>query len=216
MTDSYRHQGLRKKLIESLRSKGIADENVLTVMNQIPRHVFVDDAFVSHIYEDKAFPIGADQTISHPSTVAYQTTLLKITKDDIILEVGTGSGYQTLVLAALAKYVLTIERQRELFKKTKEFLPSFGNKNIKYFYGDGYRGLAAYSPFNKIIVTAAAPFVPENLLAQLKEGGRMIVPVDNGEGGQTMQIIDKDLDGQLHYTTGNDFKFVPMLKGKNR
>lgn len=216
MTDSYRHKGLRKKLIASLRTKGIANENVLAVMEEIPRHVFVDDAFASHIYEDKAFPIDADQTISHPSTVAYQTSILNLQKEDIVLEVGTGSGYQTLVLAELSKYVLTIERQRELFKKTKEFLPSFGKKNIQFFYGDGYKGLASYAPFNKIMVTAAAPFIPEKLVKQLDNGGRMIVPVDNGKGGQTMQIIDKSLDGEILYTSGNEFKFVPMLDGKNR
>lgn len=216
MTDSYRHQGLRKKLIEKLRAKKIADEAVLSVMQEIPRHVFVDDAFASHIYEDKAFPIDANQTISHPSTVAYQTTQLQLKKEDIVLEVGTGSGYQTLVLARLSKFVLTIERQRELFKQTKEFLPRFGLKNIKYFYGDGYRGLPAYAPFHKIIVTAAAPTIPENLVMQLKHGGRMIIPVDNHSGGQTMKIIDKSPDGELTINEGNQFNFVPMLKGKNR
>ncbi len=213
---SFRHQGLRKVLIEQLAKQSFITPDVLRVMSEIPRHVFVDDAFAHHAYQDKAFPIAAGQTISQPSTVAYQSSLLNLQEDDIVLEIGTGSGYQTLVLAKLAKHVLTIERQRELYKQTSQFLPKFGLKNIHYFYGDGYKGLPQYSPFNKIIITAAAPQIPDALINQLAPGGRMIVPVDNAHGSQTMHIIDNDESGNLHITEGEFFQFVPMLKGKNR
>ena len=213
--DNYRHKGLRKQLISELREKQIASEEVLQAMGKIPRHIFIDDVFLEHIYQDKAFPIGNQQTISHPSTVAYQSTLLNLAKTDVVLEVGTGSGYQTLVLAQLAGFVLSIERQRELYQKTRKLLPAFKHRNMKLFYGDGYKGLPNYAPFNKIIVTCGAEEIPNQLVAQLKPMGRMIVPV-GGKQEQTMIIIDKDETGEITIRKGKDFRFVPMLKGKNR
>ena len=215
-TDTFRHQGLRKKLIESIRKNKVVDENVLHGMENIPRHLFADKAFASHLYEDKAFPIDANQTISQPTTVAIQTTLLKIKPTDIILEIGTGSGYQTLLLAKLGKYVLTMERMHELYRKTKQFLPTFQQKNIEFFYGDGYKGLPNYAPFDKILVTAAAPEIPEPLVKQLKPGGRMVIPVNNDKHSQTMYIIEKNEQGEVTSNTGADFLFVPMLKGTER
>lgn len=214
-TDSYRHKGLRKQLVQGLRQKQIATEQVLNAMEQIPRHFFVDDAFVEHSYQDKAFPIASGQTISHPSTVAYQSSLLSLTKSDMVLEVGTGSGYQTLVLAKLAGFVFTIERQRELFQQTRKVLPMFKHRNIKMVYGDGYKGLPHYAPFDKIIVTCGASNIPAQLVEQLKPFGRMIVPVGEGSS-QTMMIIDKDAVGKITITEGKEFRFVPMLQGKNR
>ncbi len=214
--DTFKHKGLRKRLMEQISKKDFVDENVLRAMADIPRHLFVDDALAEHAYQDKAFPIAAGQTISQPSTVAYQSSLLQIQPSDIILEIGTGSGYQSLVLAKLGRYVLSIERQRELYKHTKEFLPQFGLQNIELFYGDGYRGLPNHAPFHKIIVTAAAQKIPERLVNQLSNSGRMIVPVDNEHGSQTMMIIDKDEQGNVEIQEGDFFKFVPMLTGKNR
>lgn len=213
LIDTYKHKGLRKQLIETLHKKGIASQNVLSVMSEIPRHFFLDDAFVEHSYQDKAFPIGNGQTISHPSTVAYQTSLLNLKPTDIVLEIGTGSGYQTLVLAKLCKFVLTIERQKDLYKKNLTFLPNFNQKNIKLFYGDGYKGLPNYAPFDKIIVTCGAQEIPEKLVSQLRPNGRMIVPIGNGNS-QKMIILDKDENQQISQSIGNEFKFVPMLKGK--
>lgn len=213
LIDTYKHKGLRKQLIETLHKKGIGHQNVLNVMGEIPRHFFLDDAFVEHSYQDKAFPIGNGQTISHPSTVAYQTSLLNLQPTDIVLEIGTGSGYQTLVLAKLCRFVLTIERQKDLYKKNLTFLPQFKQKNIKLFYGDGYKGLPNYAPFNKIIVTCGAQEIPQLLVEQLKENGRMIVPIGSGET-QKMIILDKDNENKITQSVGNEFKFVPMLKGK--
>ncbi len=216
LKDNFKHQGLRKRLMEQIAKQDFVNTKVLDAMSEIPRHVFLDDALVEHAYQDKAFPIAAGQTISQPSTVAYQSSLLDLKPEDIVLEIGTGSGYQTLVLAKLARYVLSIERQRELFRLTKKFLPQFGYKNMQLFYGDGYKGLPDYAPFHKIIVTAAASHIPERLIEQLAPNGRMIVPVDNDHGSQTMIIIDKDEAGEVHQQKGDFFRFVPMLSGKKR
>ncbi len=213
--DTYRHQGLRKQLLETLRQKQVCDERVLAAMMKVPRHIFLENAFLEHVYEDKAFPIGKGQTISHPSTVAYQTWVLDVQPKEVILEVGTGSGYQASILAEMGAYVLTIERQKELFDKTKKLLSALKYKTIQCFYGDGYRGLKNYAPFDKIIVTAAAPKIPEALVQQLKVGGRMVVPVGDSSG-QTMYILDKTSASEVDVHEGKNFSFVPMLSGKNR
>lgn len=215
-TDSFQHKGMRKKLIDTLREKGITDELVLDAMNNIPRHFFLDSAFDKIAYENRAFPISAEQTISHPYTVAYQTQLLQIKKGDKVLEIGTGSIYQTTILAALgAQWVYTIERQKKLFDEQKEYY-HFRKQypNIKFFYGDGFQGLPTYGPFDKIIITAAAPFVPPKLLEQLKPGGSMVIPVDEGDN-QRMMRITKLSDGSLQEELFEEFSFVPMLTGKN-
>lgn len=213
--DTYLHKGLRKQLIDTLREKGIEDGQVLAAINNIPRHFFLDQAFERIAYEDRAFPITADQTISQPYTVAYQTELLAIKKYDKVLEVGTGSAYQACVLAELGATVYSIERQRALYDFVGKFF--FINKypNIKRFYGDGYEGLPAYAPFDKIIITAAAPYVPKKLLEQLKPGGIMVAPVGNDSGQKMMRIL-KDQDGNITHIEHGDFSFVPMLQGKNR
>lgn len=212
--DTYRHKGLRKKLVDQLREKGITDEKVLAAINNIPRHFFLDTAFDEIAYEDRAFPILQQQTISQPYTVAYQTQLLEVRPFDKILEIGTGSAYQACVLAEMGAQVFTIERQRALFDYIKKF--PFKNKypGIKFFYGDGFEGLPTYAPFDKVIVTAAAPYIPEKLIEQLKAGGKMVIPV--GEGGvQQMLRIQKMPDGSTSTETFSDFSFVPMLGGKN-
>ena len=212
MIDSYKHQGLRKQLVEIIRQKGIKDENVLLAIGNIPRHFFLDSTFQTHAYEDKAFPIGSGQTISQPYTVAFQSELLQIKKRDKVLEVGTGSGYQACVLLELGATVYTIERQKALFMKTKSFLPSI--KYIpKMFYGDGYKGLPAFAPFDKIIVTAGAPDIPMKLIDQLKPGGRMVIPVGQTDV-QHMICIDKKMDGSLVKTDHGTFRFVPLLENK--
>ena len=213
--DSFKHRGLRKQLIDQIRKNNVASEKVLDVMLKIPRHIFMDDIFVEHSYQDKAFPIAQGQTISQPTTVAYQTTLLNLTENDIVLEIGTGSGYQALILAEMAGYVLSIERQRALYLQAKKTLPQFKHKNLQLFYGDGYKGLPDYAPFDKIIVTCGATKVPEQLIHQLKKNGRMVIPV-GGKNVQTMLIIDKDEKGNIHKKEGKDFRFVPMLRGKDR
>lgn len=211
--DKHRHQGLRHKLVELLKNNGINDESVLHAIGQVPRHFFLDSAFAEIAYENRSFPIGEGQTISHPYTVAYQTQLLGIKKYERVLEVGTGSAYQAVVLAALGAQVYTIERQRKLFDSTKEFLWLQKQPGIKFFYGDGYQGLPTYAPFDKILITAAAPQVPTALLDQLKVGGWMVVPV--GEGNvQQMRKITKQLDGSLVEEYFAEFSFVPMLTGK--
>lgn len=212
--DTYRHKGLRKKLIEILRDKGITDESVLTAMNNIPRHFFLDSAFDEIAYEDRAFPISEGQTISQPYTVAYQTQLLQVKPYDKILEIGTGSIYQATVLAEMGAKVFTIERQKALFDKTRQYI--FKNKypNLKFFYGDGYEGLPTYAPFDKVIITAAAPFIPPKLIEQLKAGGKMIIPVDEGEL-QRMLRITKNADGSVSEEAFEHFSFVPMLTGRN-
>ncbi len=213
MVDSFRHQGLRKKLIENLASKGISNSNVLDAMNKIPRHLFMDNAFVNFSYQDKAFPIGAGQTISQPYTVAFQSQLLEIKPYEKVLEVGTGSGYQAAVLSLLDAEVFTIERQRELFLKTKKFLPSLGY-NCMFVYGDGYKGMPNFAPFDKIIITCGAPFIPEDLVSQLKVGGRMVAPIGDGDT-QEMHLIEKISETETRLTTHGEFSFVPMLNNKN-
>ena len=213
MVDSFRHQGLRKQLIEHLASKGITNLKVLNAMNKIPRHLFMDNAFVNFSYQDKAFPIGAGQTISQPYTVAFQSQLLEIKPYEKVLEVGTGSGYQAAVLSLLDAEVFTIERQRELFLKTKKFLPILGY-NCMFVYGDGYKGMPKFAPFDKIIITCGAPFIPKDLVAQLKVGGRMVAPIGDGDL-QVMHLIEKISETETRITTHGEFSFVPMLNDKN-
>lgn len=212
MEDSYRHQGMRKKLIDTIRKKGIQDERVLEVMNTIPRHFFLDSSFLEFAYEDKPFPIGSGQTISQPYTVAFQTELLEVKKGDKILEIGTGSGYQACVLEELGAKVFSVERQKRLFDKTKSFLSGL-NYHVKVFYGDGNKGLPTYGPFDKIIITAAAPNIHENLIDQLKSGGFMVVPLGQGEV-QTMMRYTKTQTGELIAESFGTFRFVPLLKDK--
>jgi protein-L-isoaspartate(D-aspartate) O-methyltransferase len=212
--DSYRHKGLRKKLVDLLREKGISDEKVLSAINNIPRHFFLDSAFDEIAYEDRAFPIAEGQTISQPYTVAYQTQLLQVKQYDKVLEIGTGSIYQASVLAEMGAAVHTIERQRKLFDGTKKFVLKAKYPGIKFFYGDGYEGLHTYAPFDKIIITAAAPFVPPKLIEQLKTGGIMVVPVDEGNW-QRMLRLTKNADGSYSEEAFENFSFVPMLAGKN-
>ena len=212
--DSYRHKGLRKKLMDILREKGITDENVLAAMNNIPRHYFLDTALDNIAYEDRAFPIAEGQTISQPYTVAYQTQLLQIKPQDKILEIGTGSIYQATVLAEMGAKVFTIERQKNLFEKTKEFVFKTKYNNIKFFYGDGFEGLPTYAPFDKVIITAAAPFIPPKLIAQLKPCGKMVIPVDAGPHQRMLRLTKKE-DGTYSEETFNNFSFVPMLTGKS-
>lgn len=211
--DTYRHKGLRKKLMDILRDKGITDENVLMAMNNIPRHFFLDSAFDEIAYEDRAFSISEGQTISQPYTVAYQTQLLKVKPFDKILEIGTGSIYQATVLAEMGAKVFTIERQKVLYEKTKSYIFKAKYPNLKFFFGDGYEGLPTYAPFDKVIITAAAPFVPQKLIEQLKAGGKMIIPVDEGEH-QRMLRITKNTDGSVSEEAFQHFSFVPMLTGK--
>lgn len=210
MLDTFRHKGLRKGLVEDLRKKGIVDEQVLMAIGKIPRHLFIgESAFIEKAYEDKAFPIGEGQTISQPFTVAYQSALLEIKKRDHVLEIGTGSGYQTAVLLELGAKVFTIERQKILFEKTKKFLPSLGY-NPKFFYGDGSKGLPSFGPFHKIIVTAGAPFVPESLLSQLKLGGKLVIPVGDNKSQKMIRIIKVD-ENQYESSELDNFRFVPLL-----
>ena len=212
--DTYRHKGLRKKLIDILKEKGITDTTVLEAINNIPRHFFLDSAFDEIAYEDRAFPISDGQTISQPYTVAYQTQLLQVKDNDKILEIGTGSIYQASVLAEMGAKVFTIERQKNLFEKTKQFIFKSKYPNLKFFYGDGFEGLPTYAPFDKVIITAAAPFVPPKLIEQLKPGGKMIIPVDEGEH-QRMLRLTKNEDGSFSEEAFQNFSFVPMLAGRN-
>ena len=212
--DSYQHKGLRKRLVDLLRTKGITDERVLDAINAIPRHFFLDSAFDLRAYEDNAFPIEADQTISQPYTVAYQTQLLQVKKSEKVLEIGTGSIYQSSVLAEMGARVYTIERQKKLYDAQKDFVFRSKYPNIKFFYGDGFEGLTSFMPFDKIIITAAAPFIPPKLIEQLKPGGMMVIPLDEGEV-QRMLRITKNTDGTLKEESFEEFSFVPMLTGKN-
>lgn len=213
MKDSFKHQGMRKKLIETLIAKGIEDTLVLDAMNKIPRHLFMDSSFIDHAYVDKAFPIAANQTISQPYTVARQTELLQVKKGDKILEIGTGSGYQTAVLLEMGIEVYSIERQNELFKKTKLFLPKLGYFPKKLIFGDGYIGLPEVAPFDGIIVTAGAPFVPKPLMSQLKVGARLVIPV--GDAVQIMTVFTRVSDTEFQKKEYGEFRFVPLLEDKN-
>ena len=210
--DNYRHKGMRRSLVEELKNKGISDENVLNAINAVPRHVFLDSSFLDFAYQDKAFPIGSGQTISQPFTVAFQSSLLEIKKNMKVLEIGTGSGYQACVLAAMGAKVFSIERQRKLYTKTKAFLAEFPYR-IKTFLGDGNKGLPTYGPFDRIIITAAAPEIPQALIDQLKVGGMMVIPLSENESCQTMLRLTKQEDGNLKREEHGDFRFVPMLKG---
>jgi len=212
--DDWYHKGLRKQLVEQLRSKGITDDRVLNAINAIPRHFFLDSAFDKIAYEDRAFPIAEGQTISQPYTVAYQTQLLQVKRTDKVLEIGTGSMYQAVVLAEMGARVYTIERQKKLFEHNKQFFYPSKYPGIKFFYGDGFEGLPAFAPFDKIIITAAAPFVPPKLVAQMKTGGLMVIPVDEGNK-QRMLRITKLADGSYSEELFDYFSFVPMLGGKN-
>jgi protein-L-isoaspartate(D-aspartate) O-methyltransferase len=212
--DTYRHKGLRKKLVDTIREKGINDEAVLAAINSIPRHFFLDSAFDEIAYEDRAFPIAEGQTISQPYTVAYQTQLLQVKPFEKILEIGTGSIYQATVLAEMKAQVFTIERQKTLFDQTKQFVLKGRYPNIKFFYGDGYEGLPTYAPFDKVIITAAAPFIPPKLVEQMKAGAKMVIPVDEG-AHQRMLRLTKHADGSVSEEAFENFSFVPMLTGKN-
>lgn len=217
--DEYLFQGKRKRLVEQLKEKGITDTHVLNAILKIPRHLFFDQstarpALLDHAYSDKALPIGAGQTISHPYTVAFQTQRLDIQRGDKVLEIGTGCGYQTAILAEMGAKVYSIERQRELYDKTRLFLPYIGYGSAKLYYGDGYKGLPQYAPYHKIIVTAGAPYIPQDLLHQLAVGGTMIIPI--GEGAeQVMNVLFKKSGTEFEKEELGKFKFVPMLQNKN-
>ncbi len=204
---------MRKRLVETLKKKGIANPEVLAAVNKIPRHLFMDSSFIGHAYVDKAFPIAADQTISQPYTVARQTELLEVKRGDKILEIGTGSGYQTAVLLEVGAIVYSIERQNELFKKTKLFLPKLGYRPKKLIFGDGYIGLESQAPFDGIIVTAGAPFVPKPLLSQLKVGAKLVIPV--GDKVQIMEVYTRTSSTEFSKEEFGEFRFVPLLENKN-
>lgn len=210
--DTFRHKGLRKKLAEQLRAKNITSEAVLAAIESIPRHLFLDLAFLEFAYQDKPFPIGSGQTISQPFTVAFQTQLLDPKPREKILEIGTGSGYQACVLAEMGAKVFSIERQKKLYEKTRTFLPTIGFQ-IRLFYGDGYKGLPSFAPFDKILVTAGAPHIPEALVSQLKPGGRMVVPVGDSNH-QEMTLLTKKDDGSYEVQHFGGFLFVPLLENK--
>ena len=211
MKDTAKHQGLRNQLVSVLQEKGITDKNVLDAIKRIPRHLFLDSTFEEHAYQDRAFPIGADQTISHPYTVAFQSQLLEIQKDHKVLEIGTGSGYQTAVLYLMGAKVYSVERQNELFKQTSQLLPKLGIRPKHLSFGDGYKGNRVYAPYDRILVTCGAPEIPAVLLEQLKVGGLMVIPV--GEGAeQKMLCIHKTSETDYSSEEFGTFKFVPMLE----
>lgn len=216
LKDEYIHKGLRKQLVDLLRTKGITDEEVLAAIGTIPRHFFLDSAFDRIAYEDRAFPIAADQTISQPYTVAYQTQLLQIKKGEKVLEIGTGSMYQTSVLAAMGAQVYTIERQKQLYDLTKRFPFKAEYPNIYFHFGDGFEGIPEEAPFHKILITAAAPKIPEKLWEQLKVGGKMVIPVDESDSTQRMLRLTKKKDGKEKRESFDEFSFVPMLEGKSQ
>jgi len=213
MEDTYRQKGLRRKLADHIRKQGILDERIIAAFNKVPRHWFFNSAFLEHAYEDRPFPIGSNQTISQPYTVAFQTDLLDVEAGKKILEIGTGSGYQACILAELGAEVYSIERQQKLYKKAKEFLEKKFDYIIRLFYGDGYLGLPEHAPFDGIVVTAGAPEIPQALVEQLKPGGILVIP--HGQGDlQVMKRIIKGEDGMLFTEEHNIFRFVPLLKGK--
>lgn len=211
INDTLRHQGMRKKLVDELKIKGIRDTEILDAIKKVPRHLFMESTFINFAYKDQAFPIGAGQTISQPYTVAFQTQLLQIEKNDKVLEVGTGSGYQAAVLLELGAKVFTIERQKELYSKVQNFLPEIGY-NPAFFFGDGYKGLPNFAPFDKILVTAGAPFIPEDLKSQLRIGGLLVIPVGNNKR-QEMQVLTKISETDFKSEKHGGFVFVPLLKG---
>lgn len=212
VNENYRHKGLRKKMVDSLRERGIVDERVLEAMNKVPRHLFLDSSFLEFAYQDKAFPIGSGQTISQPYTVAYQTELLDLKKGEKVLEIGTGSGYQACILWEMGAKVYSVERQRRLFEKTRELLPRLGYYP-KLFYGDGYLGLSAFAPYDKILITAAIPEVPAALISQIKPGGHLVAPIGPADI-QTMTIFLKRENGSVAAEALAQFRFVPMLSDK--
>ena len=211
--DTTKHQGRRHQLIQVLKDKGITDKAVLKAIGDIPRHLFMDSSFEDHAYKDKAFPIGADQTISHPYTVAFQSQQLMVKPGVKVLEIGTGSGYQTAVLCHMGAVVYSIERQHELFRTSLKRLPALGFKTKKLIFGDGYKGYPDKAPFDRIIVTAGAPFIPEALLAQLTIGGIMVIPV--GKENQKMTVITRTSNADFEQLVLGNFKFVPLLGNKN-
>ena len=213
MKNTSKHEGLRNQLAKLLEDKGITDKKVLEAIKIIPRHLFLDSSFEDFAYQDKAFPIAAGQTISQPYTVAYQTQLLQVKKDDKILEIGTGSGYQTAVLCLLGAKVYSVERQNELFKITSALLPKLGIRPKHLSFGDGYKGLPNHAPFDSIIVTAGAPIIPKPLMAQLKIGGKLLIPL--GENEQIMTMLIRKNETQFEKHEFGDFKFVPLLENKN-
>ena len=212
--DTYRHKGMRKQLIDAIRNKGISDERLLHAMLHIPRHFFIDSAFDKIAYEDRAFPIAEGQTISQPYTVAYQTQLLEVKPFEKVLEIGSGSGYQACVLMEMGAQVYSIERQKKLFEKNKGFPFLKKYPGLKLFYGDGYEGLTNFAPFDKVLVTAAAPFIPVKLIEQLKTGGKMVIPVGVGKI-QKMMRLTKTADDSVSEEIFDNFSFVPMVEGKN-
>ncbi|QEE49980.1 protein-L-isoaspartate(D-aspartate) O-methyltransferase [Flavobacterium alkalisoli] len=215
MKDTAKHQGLRNQLVSVLEQKGITDKNVLAAINKIPRHLFLDSSFSDYAYQDKAFPIGAGQTISQPYTVAFQSQLLEVKPEHKVLEIGTGSGYQTAVLCTMGAKVYSVERQKELFKSTSLLLPKLGIRPKHLSFGDGYKGLPNFAPFDSVIVTAGAPFIPKPLMAQLKIGGRLIIPVDNEQGVQIMTMLIRKTETQFEKHEFGEFRFVPLLENKN-
>ncbi len=212
MKDTKKHEGLRNQLVAILKEKGITDNSVLNAIGKIPRHLFMDSGFEAFAYQDKAFPIGAGQTISQPYTVAFQSQLLEVKKGDKILEIGTGSGYQTAVLCAMGAQVYSIERQNELFKKTLNFLPKIGIRPKKLIFGDGYKGLPDEAPFDSILVTAGATTIPNALMAQLKIGGKLVIPL--GENEQIMTMLIRKNEKQFEKHEFGTFRFVPLLENK--
>ena len=213
MKDTAKHQGLRNQLISIIERKGITDKNVLEAIRKVPRHLFLDSSFEEFAYQDKPFPIGAGQTISQPYTVAFQSQLLEVQKDHKVLEIGTGSGYQTAVLHAMGAKVYSVERQKDLFKSTSLLLPKLGIRPKHLSFGDGYKGLPNFAPFDSIIVTAGAPLIPKPLMAQLKIGGRLVIPV--GEGVQIMTLLIRKNETQFEKHELGEFRFVPLLEDKN-
>ncbi|WP_159802366.1 protein-L-isoaspartate(D-aspartate) O-methyltransferase [Flavobacterium sp. MK4S-17] len=215
MKDTAKHQGLRNQLVTLLEQKGITDKNVLEAIRKIPRHLFLNSGFEDYAYQDKPFPIGAGQTISQPYTVAFQSQLLEVKKESKILEVGTGSGYQTAVLYAMGAKVYSIERQNELFKSTSLLLPKLGIRPKHLSFGDGYKGLPNYAPYDGIIVTAGAPLIPKPLMAQLKIGGRLVIPVGEESRSQIMTLLIRRDETRFEKHELGEFRFVPLLENKN-